>query len=269
MRFVKLGENTEEEVVYAIESNMFEHMSYFPLRLSTMKVIDAPDLLLINSELPSDTFNFVCRAKFKESDVDSRIKSAIAYFQSRQLPMAWWISPSSQPDNLAERLAAHGLKHTEEELGMALDLNKLRQNESLSTGLMIRRVTNADELDDYAAVIAANWSPPDTSVVKFYRQAAEIAFRPESPIRFYIGYFNGEPVATSELFLAAGVAGIYNVATLEKFRKCGIGTAITLAALQDAYRVGYQTATLQASEAGKNIYSRLGFRQHCKFNVYQ
>ncbi|KAB8314617.1 GNAT family N-acetyltransferase [Tolypothrix campylonemoides VB511288] len=75
-------------------------------------------------------------------------------------------------------------------------------------------------------------------------------------------------VATSELFLAGGAAGIYNVATLEKFRNRGIGTAITLAALQDAYRVGYQTATLQASEAGKNIYSRLGFRQHCKFNVY-
>ncbi|BAZ24192.1 hypothetical protein NIES4073_50840 [Kalymmatonema gypsitolerans NIES-4073] len=64
--------------MYAIESNMFEHMSYFQLRLSTMKVIDAPDLLIINSELPSDTFNFVCRAKFQESDVDSRIKSAIA-----------------------------------------------------------------------------------------------------------------------------------------------------------------------------------------------
>jgi hypothetical protein len=49
MRLVKLGENTEEEVVYAIESNMFEHMSYFPLRLSTMKVIDAPDLLTYSS----------------------------------------------------------------------------------------------------------------------------------------------------------------------------------------------------------------------------
>ncbi|KAB8314621.1 hypothetical protein SD81_036785 [Tolypothrix campylonemoides VB511288] len=194
MRLIKLGQNTEEEVVHALELNMFEHMSYFPLRLSTMKVIDAPDLLIINSELPSDTFNFARHTKLKVSDVDFRIKSAIApsaapeaiaYFQSRQLPTAWWISPSSQPDNLAERLAAHGLKHTEQELGMALDLNKLPQNESLPTGLMIRRVTNADELDDYAAVIAANWSPPDTSVVKFYRQAAEIAFRYITPTQSY------------------------------------------------------------------------------------
>ncbi|MCL1470799.1 GNAT family N-acetyltransferase [Argonema antarcticum] len=269
MTKIQLGQNTEAEVIRAIEFNMFGHKSYFARHLSTMEVIDKPDMLLIDSRLPSDTFNYVCRANFPESEVDSRIDFALNYFQQRQLPIAWWIGPNSQPANLAEHLEKHGLKRVEQAAGMALDLNLLSENDLLFKDLNIRKATKLEHLEHYAHIIAACWNPPDPSVIKFYQQAAAIAFDSESPVLFYIGYLDNEPIATSELFLDAGVAGIYGVVTLEKYRKRGLGTAMTLTALCDAKKQGYQTATLQASEDGKNLYSRLGFKEYGHFYIYQ
>ncbi|HXG65428.1 MAG TPA: GNAT family N-acetyltransferase [Blastocatellia bacterium] len=256
-------------IVEAIEGNMFVRMAHFARQLPQMEVIDDPDLLLINSGLPSDTFNFVCRAKLAKSDADRRIAFAIDYFKSRQFPFAWWVGPGSQPDDLGTRLEAHGLKRVEEELGMAMDLEKLSESHVAPDGLVIRRATRAEEVEDFARINAANWDPPDVAVMKFYRQVAEIALRPDSPTRFYVGYLNGEAVAASELFLGAGVAGLYNISTLTRARNRGIGTAMTAAPLQDARKQGVRTAILQASDDGKNIYAHLGFETYCDFHIYQ
>ncbi|MSV30654.1 MAG: hypothetical protein EXQ52_18200 [Bryobacterales bacterium] len=63
-------------------------------------------------------------------------------------------------------------------------------------------------------------------------------------------YFEGEPAATSELFLGGGVAGV------------------TWTAANEARREGVTTAVLQASESGQGVYFRLGFRACCQFCEY-
>jgi ribosomal protein S18 acetylase RimI-like enzyme len=256
-------------IIAGIENNMFAHMAHFPRRVPQMQAIDAPDVLIVNSGLPSDTFNFVCRANFTEPDIDSRIAFVIDYFTSKHLPMAWWIGPNSYPVDLAHYLKRHGLEQTEVELGMALNLAELPHTWDVPAGVTIRRVSTASELQQFARVIAANWSPPDPSVLAFYQSISEIALQQDSPARFYVGYLDDEPVATSELFLGAGVAGIYSVATVIHARRRGIGTAMAIAPLLDARNEGYKSAILQASEEGKNIYTRLGFRAYCDFLIYQ
>lgn len=70
------------------------------------------------------------------------------------------------------------------------------------------------------------------------------------------------------MFLSAGVAGSYNVATLVAERRRGYGGAITLATLHAARDAGYEVAVLQASADGEPVYARLGFLACGRFTEY-
>lgn len=253
----------------AMEANMFGYMAYYAKQLPEMTVLDQDDLLVIDSGIPSDTFNYICRAKLSEPNIDIRIEEAINYFKAKNLPMAWWVGPGTQPSNLGDYLVQHGLKCTEYARGMIANLHDIPDDYPLPKELIIKQITTVDELSYFADVVASVFHPPDPCVQLFYNKIGDMAFQENSPTYFYLGYLQGEPVATSVLFLAEGVAGIYAVATKAQARKQGIGTALTLAALQDARKLGYQIGALQASTDGQHLYTRIGFKPCCQFHIYQ
>src|SRR5439155_24576429 len=85
----------------------------------------------------------------------------------------------------------------------------------------------------------------------------------------FVGFLDGRPVASSGMFAGGGVVGIYNVATLRSMRRRGIGTAMTLAAMRHGRSLGYHVAVLGASDLGRGIYERLGFRDVCRTEIYE
>jgi GNAT superfamily N-acetyltransferase len=95
------------------------------------------------------------------------------------------------------------------------------------------------------------------------------------PWRHYLGRLDGKPVATTTIYLAAGVAGVYFVMTVPEARRRGIGAAITRAALQDARDTGHTGSTgvrygvLGSSPAGRSVYAGLGFREYCTIDLYE
>ena len=91
--------------------------------------------------------------------------------------------------------------------------------------------------------------------------AIEVATKPNGPLRNYALCSDGEMVATASLALHAGIAGIYNVATLPKARGKGFASALTAHVAAEARASGATIAALQASEMGLNVYRRLGFRE--------
>ncbi|QSQ20001.1 GNAT family N-acetyltransferase [Pyxidicoccus parkwayensis] len=255
-------------VAAAMEENMADHMTYLARRHPGATVRDEPGLLLVDSSLPTNTFNVVCRARLRPGDADARIAAAVAHFRAQSRPFAWWVGPDALPEDLEARLTAHGLTCAEGETGMAADLSRLPAL-ALPAGLSLRRVRTTRELDDFAHVVARNWEPMDRNVLAFYAATAAWALAPDCPARFYVGYLDGAPVASSECHLAHGVAGLYSVATVKEARRRGIGTALTLAPLLEAREAGYRTATLQASADGQGVYARLGFQPRGSFREYQ
>lgn len=88
------------------------------------------------------------------------------------------------------------------------------------------------------------------------------------PLQGFVGYIDGQPVATSALFVTDGVAGVYNVATLPEYRRMGLGEAMTWHAVRKGLEAGCAIASLQASAMGQPVYARMGFRNIAPYETY-
>lgn len=251
----------------AVEANQCEALTQWRA-LPGVDFHDGAGLLWVISGIPHPLCNGVYRADLTRDDLDATIAATLARFRERRAPMFWYVGPATRPIDLGERLAAHGLTQTAEVPGMAADLRALPEERVAPPGLTIERVRDITALRDYVRVLGACFGFPDELGEAFVALFASAGFAEQAPWRHYVGRLNGDMVTTASLFLGAGAAGIYNVATAPEARRRGLGTAVTLAALREARGLGYRTGVLTSSSDGYNVYRRLGFVEQCRFGLY-
>ncbi len=255
-------------IVEAMEGNLAAYIMYCSC-IPGAQVYQGADHISALTGIPQPSLNVVMRTRFSEDDAHERIAEIMEPFKARRVPMLWWIFPGVQPVNLAHYLTAHGLAYYQDGPGMVGDLRSLPATLSLPAGCSIEEVESQETLHEWietsALAFAGDFHEIDPEYVAFERC---LGWGSDQPYRRFLAHLHGVPVATSAMFLGAGVAGLYSVGTLPAVRKQGIGTAISLAPLLSARALGYTTAVLEASPIGYNVYARLGFREFCRIRSY-
>ena len=214
---------------------------------------------------PIDYHNAVVSCVVDDGSADQVAAESLQELTNLGVPGSWHVGPSMRPLDLGDRLVAAGFSYGGAEPGMALRLAELREAEV--AGLRVERVEDVDRLGVWASTLGQGFGEGVKEaewVVSVYRRLGVA-----DPWRHYIGYVDGEPVATVTVFLAAGVAGVYFVMTVPEARRRGIGAAITAAVLREARDSGFEYAVLGSSPAGLSVYAGLGFREVCAINLYE
>ena len=250
----------------AIEANAAAQYALLA-RLLDAELDDGPAALWFITGIDFSLFNGVMRARFTPDEADACIDALLARFAARDVPMVWHVGPHSLPGDLGERLEARGFFASEGAPGMAVALETLVRR-PLPRGLTIAPVTNEADFAHWLRVLDVGFGLRTIARDSIARASRRDGFGPDAGMRHYLGRLEGEPIATCTLFPGAGVAGIYNVATLPAVRRLGVGAAITLLPLLDARAAGYHVGILQSTPMGYGVYRRLGFRRLATLTQY-
>lgn len=180
--------------------------------------------------------------------------------QYRESPKNIIITESDIAEPLLEK---YGFEKKWVTAGMASDMHNAQITFPQVKGLTIEVVNDEVILYDWLRVVSVALFRNDNTAMDSYAEM----IKNDNTI-FFLGRLDGKPVATSALFYARGVAGIYFVSTLEDYRNRGIGSAMTATTMLMAKSQSYRIAILQATEIGERVYNKLGFERLSTFGNY-
>jgi hypothetical protein len=130
--------------------------------------------------------------------------------------------------------------------------------------LEIRRVIDAAGIDAHRSIVSAGFG--SDPAVALGTACEDLLDQPECVV--YAGYVGGDPVISGLGWRTGRTIGVYSIATVVSARRRGYGAAMTARVVADGVVAGCDIAALQASEMGRPIYERLGFRTVVKYAAY-
>ncbi|HEY7093868.1 MAG TPA: GNAT family N-acetyltransferase [Ktedonobacterales bacterium] len=254
-----------ESLARANDANMIEGFAAC-VRAYGGDVADEPDLLWCAG--PMGVGSRVLRSQLAPETVDDRIWWVMERARASRTPFYWYISPSTRPADLDTRLLRHGFTDGGDEPAMGVALARLPSVLPLPEGVTVEQVSDRAALEEWARTAYEVLGAPNSEDAPFVAAVSRDTLDNNAAAHYYLARLDGTPVATAGLTLAAGVAGLFLVATVEAARGRGIGAAITMAPLLAARDRGYAVGVLQASEMGYPIYSRMGFTEQFRYRSF-
>jgi GNAT superfamily N-acetyltransferase len=201
--------------------------------------------------------NHLLRTRISGAAIDRRIDDIIGQFSQYTDQIDWLVFPACRPADLGKRLEARGMQAGLGGTWMLADLIAAPPSAPpVPDGFRIQHVSDTTMLHVWQQISAEGFEG-DAQI--YYDAYARHGFGPDAISLHYIGYLGDQPVTSSTLLVAGGIASVYDVSTPPAWRRQGFGGAITFAMLQEARRRGYDHAWIWSSLMGKSVYSKLGF----------
>jgi GNAT superfamily N-acetyltransferase len=224
---------------------------------------EEPDVAWAMPGVPNDMRGVVVWADFEPATVEQRLDQLIAAFDARRTSVIWWYVPDHRPRDLRDRLERRSFHLRDDTTGMAMDLAELPDAVPAPDGVDVVEVDDPEAIARYVDVIIRSMAidhptvPADAAVVRADHIRSRLGEDPLS--RRFVALLDGEPVATSRLSMAGGVAGLYTMVTLPHAQRRGIGFAMAHRAMAAGRDAGMRLGALQATAMGYPIYRKLGF----------
>jgi hypothetical protein len=194
---VTLEDFSSPRLIPALEANMIKYwISYGSA--SGRELYEGSDFIRFITGLPFSLFNGVFRAQLSPEAVDASINEVIQAADKWNVPMNWYVGPTTLPTDLGQHLLRHGFKYEGDLPVMAVELAKL-QEPHMPANFSIRPVTDIEAISTWIKNRSDRFGFPE----KAHSSLAdlELSLNPQTQLRRYMGFQNDIPVATSELVL--------------------------------------------------------------------
>jgi len=248
------------ELAAAVDANYWQSFKLLA-RACGGEVLEREGMLAVSTGLPVAMLN-IAFVKRPLADPHGSLKEVMSFYDERRLPFVARIREGVDPES-ESAAAALGMPYSDTVPGMAL--YPVPPPHGAVQGLNIERVPDSKRLRDYQRVAAEGFGMP----LEFAERLMGAAFLEVEGFQSYLGTLDGDPVAVSSVFVDREVAGVYNVATLQSHRRRGIGEAMTWRAVSRGREAGCTVAVLEASEVGKPVYERMGFRVVAPYKTFR
>ena len=256
---------TYDELVALEHENWIAYLTGVVSCTRGAKVTRAGGVVTVLTGLPMDWFNQVLIER--EEATPAAVLAGVAQARERGDHFVVRLREGID-DRFIPTLTQAGLAPAAEETPMpgmvAFPIDHDAIAEHASPELEIRRVTDAAGVDAHRQDVTAGFG--SDPAVALGTACPDLLERPECAV--YVGYTDGEPVVSGLGWLTGRTAGVYSIATIKSARRRGYGAAMTARAVADGVVAGCDVAALQASEMGRPIYERLGFRTVVRYAAY-
>ena len=225
--------------------------AHAPLWPGVDRVVD-PRFCLFWGESPS----FVQRLRLAGESLEQAVEDVRALVRAKGRTRAlWWVGTTSEPGDLAERLAALGLEEQPERIVAAV----LDREPTEAPAVATREVRS---LDDYLTALRIEHDVLDVAPARREQALEDARCRWEevgrSPMRHFLAELDGRPVAMARGAFGDEAVFLMGGATLAEARGRGAYAALVVARWRAG---GGRPLAVQAAPASLPILERLGFRR--------
>ena len=223
-------------------------------------VHEADGLAVCLTGAPSPVFN-PTMVERPPADPDAAIAAAERHYEGTGFSMGIDLDAELHADVRAAADRA-GLRLVESRPAMTVAVPELPYTPP-PDGVELLRVEDPALLDQVVDVDAAAFGG-DAAVIRRFLPDAVL----DDPAqRVYAARIDGQVVAAGESALHDAIVGVFGVATIPSARRRGIGAALTAFVIADR-AADAELALLDASDLGKGVYERLGFRTVSTWEVW-
>jgi hypothetical protein len=185
---------------------------------------------------------------------------------NKKIPNSIHTGPTAWPENINDVLEKSGFVTTRTAYGRTLQLDQ-KIDIDTDPDFTCKTITEESDVRIWAGIVTQHLFNADEKLSDHFSEIVSKML--DSNVACILGYYKGMPVTSSLLFIDEdNIAGYYFVATVDAYRKKGFGSLITDYSMNVLKEKNIQYSILQATELGRPVYEKIGFKEKCTLGRY-